>query len=551
MRKEFNPKNHKKELLEILKALCKKESFDYKDLRKLLSKNLKSTTEFFSKDELISGYKYFVKNKLLTENKSLIEMIQMKPTRTMSGVTTVTVLTKPYPCPGRCIYCPDDIRMPKSYLSNEPGAQRAEKNNFDPYLQTYNRLVAINNIGHSTAKVELIILGGTWSAYPKDYQLWFINECFKAMNDFNSSKNPKEINPDSYVSIEKEINWDELFNNQRMNEFAKARCIGLVVETRPDFIDEDEVIRIRKFGATKVQIGIQSLNDGILNLNGRGHSVKQTIEAIKLLRLAGFKIHAHWMANLYGSTVQEDIKDYLRLWEKGVQPDELKIYPTSIIEGTILYKLFLKGKYKPYSFEELLKVLEEAMKNTPKYCRLTRVIRDIPSNDIVEGNKFTNFRQIVEEKLINERTPCKCIRCREIRDKKVVSKDLKVDTIEYETNIGKEIFISYVTEDDKIAGFLRLSLLNKAFSEGHFIDELKNIAIIREIHVYGQEVSIGDKSEGRSQHLGLGKKMIKYAESLSKESGFKGISVISAIGTREYYRKQGFIDGDLYLHKMF
>ena len=266
-----------------------------------------------------------------------------------------------------------------------------------------------------------------------------------------------------------------------------------------------------------------------------------------MLRSAGFKIHIHWMPNLFGSTAELDKADYKKIWQQ-IMPDEMKIYPTSIIKGTVLYELYKKGRYRPYTFDELLDLLTFCFKETPRYCRLTRVVRDIPAGDIVAGNKHSNFRQIAENAMEKAGEKCNCIRCREIKGGKVKADDLAVEEIEYKTDNSKEVFISYKThQTDKIVGFLRLSLPNRL----PIIDELKHSAIIREVHVYGQVVGIGNLAKGKAQHLGLGKNLITRAGIISLESGFKDIAVISAIGTREYYRKLGFTDGKLYLHKKF
>jgi len=359
----------------------------------------------------------------------------MKETRTISGVTPVTVLTKPFPCPGKCIFCPNDVRMPKSYLSDEPGAQRALSNKFDPYLQTFNRLLAFKNTGHPTDKIELIILGGTWSSYPETYQIWFVKRCFDALNDFeNYSANEmiKENDLDlpfeeakleeidgsvlnktynqvisnaikNTQNILKEVaTWDELFLAHERNVKSKSKCVGLVIETRPDEIDEDEVIKIRKLGATKIQIGIQSLNDEVLKLNKRGHDVAKTIEALDLIRRAGFKIHGHYMPNLYGSNPEMDILDYNKMFnEIYFRPDELKIYPCSLIKTAELMQVYKKGLWNPYSHEELSKVLSKCITITPRYCRLTRIIRDIPSTDIVVGNYGSNSISIFKNNYIS------------------------------------------------------------------------------------------------------------------------------------------------------
>lgn len=579
----FDPEKYIDSLRAILKEVENSTSWDVNSLRKISKRYPKEGKGFFSKDQLIAGYEYLIKSGELVSNQKLKDRLKMKPMRTQSGVTTVTVLTKPFPCPGKCIFCPNDVKMPKSYLSDEPGAQRAERNNFDPYLQTYNRLLAIKNIGHNTDKVELIVLGGTWSFYPEEYQIWFVKRCFDAMNDFGVIDNRKKVKSEnifeeadkvpsvtesgrrkSYNEIidhvekdqgrdlisETEMStWEELFEAHTLNETAKSRCVGLVIETRPDYIDENEIIKIRKLGATKIQIGIQSLNDSVMMANLRGHGRAETENAIKLMRRAGFKIHAHWMPNLYGSTPELDINDYKSLWDPEIRPDELKIYPTSIIANTELYDLFLKGKYQPYTHEQLLHVLTEIMPTTPRYCRLTRVVRDIPSTDIVAGNKLTNFRQIAEEELNKKGTPCQCIRCREIKAREVTEDELQLEEIKFKTPVSTEYFLSYRTKsDDKICGFLRLSLPNQ--TDEHFIKELEGKSIIREIHVYGQVVGIGKTLEGKSQHLGLGTRLIERSKEISRDAGFNEISVISAIGTREYYRKKGFADDGLYMSQV-
>ncbi len=577
-RYRFDPEQYKVELLAIMTEVEYAQDWNENSLHKILKTHPKDGKDLFARDHLVSAYEMFTTQGIIVSKQETKNRIKMKPMRTQSGVTTVTVLTKPFPCPGKCIFCPNDVRMPKSYLSDEPGAQRAEMNNFDPYLQTFNRLNAIKSIGHEVEKIELIVLGGTWSFYPEGYQIWFVKRCFEAMNDFGSldqrlqvkdqnlfrnaeefpkyNENGKRISYNEIISsvslkdnkkffTQGELStWDELFTEHKKNETAKSRCVGLVIETRPDYIDEKEVIKIRKLGATKVQIGIQSLNDEVMNLNKRGHGRKETEKAILLLRQAGFKIHAHWMPNLYGSNVENDIADYKRLWEVSIRPDELKIYPMSIIKNTEVFDLYQKGEFTPYSYEELLKVLTTAIPQTPRYCRLTRIIRDIPSTDIVAGNKLTNFRQIAEDQLKKAKTECQDIRSREIRTQSVEMKDLEIEVINYESSAGTEYFISFKTIfEDKIAGFLRLHLpVGK-----NFIEELNGKAIIREVHVYGQVVGIGQKQDGKSQHLGLGTKLMQKAKEISREKGFDQIAVISAIGTREYYKKKGFKPGDLYM----
>jgi elongator complex protein 3 len=616
----FDYTKHIDQLVPLLRELEGLERILPKKLAQVTKRHPKHDGTQFTKDEIVIGYRNLAgTNGLPKMNEKFLEQIRKKPTRTQSGVAPITVLTKPFPCPGKCIFCPSDIRMPKSYLSDEPGAQRAERNWFDPYLQTYNRLQALKNIGHSVNKAELIILGGTWSYYPEQYQIWFIKECFRALNDFGKnddreaiqahyaqleknlkqktsavlSNDPKENkeNLDGfkieggkidktynqtvsklYVAPEKiggfdtyqSADWDELFIQQKENEVSDVRNVGLVIETRPDNISQKEVIRIRKLGCTKAQIGFQSLQDSVLEKNKRGHSVAATRRAVKLLRQAGFKIHAHWMANLYGSSVELDKKDYDALFsDQDFRPDELKIYPCSLIGSAELMTYYKKGLWKPYEYEELLEVLSHCLLNTPEYCRLTRVIRDIPSTDIVEGNKKTNFRQIAEQKILKAGKKSKDIRAREIRNLQFDPKDIRLEKEIYRTPVSTEIFLQYVVDADKvidkrtdkkpdntqgtkILGFLRLSLPTSKTADTNFIEELQHSAMIREVHVYGRVVDVGTKKTEKTQHLGLGTKLITVAKEIASKKGFEKMAVISAIGTKQYYRGRGFEDGELY-----
>jgi elongator complex protein 3 len=532
-----------KEALDIFEEIKNKKKWEENSLQKILKRYPKDGKGLYRHDELVSAYKDLKEKGELEESKVIEERIKMKPIRTQSGVAIVTVLMKPYPCPGKCIFCPNESNMPKSYISSEPGAQRALTHNFDPYEQTKYRIQALRNIGHDTDKIELIVLGGTCSTYPESYQIWFIKRCFDAMNSFDRGYKTKDIS-------EEDITWDDLQKVQEFNESSRFRNVGLVLETRPDFITQDEIKRMRRLGATKIQIGVQSLNNKVLEMNQRGHSVEQTKQAFKILRLAGFKIHAHLMPNLYGSSIKQDIHDFNELWTKDYYPDELKIYPTSIIPNTRLNELYKEGKYEPYTTQELMGYFTKTLPHTPRFVRLTRIIRDIPSDEIVAGNKATNFRQIAENKIEEKGLHIEDIRSREIRDEEIGWNDIKEEVIKYQTSVSTEFFISYITkEDDKICGFLRLSIPKKELSKDHFIDELKDCAIIREVHVYGTLVSIGDESKGEAQHLGLGKKLIEKSEEISKREGCEKLSVISAIGTREYYEKRGFKRGVLYMRK--
>lgn len=555
------------------------------DLQKLLQKHNKAKGEFYTKNDLIQGLSHLQNHGYdLTEDEEqkIQNLIKMKPMRTQSGVAIVTVLTKPFPCPGKCIFCPNDVRMPKSYLRDEPGAQRAERNSFDPYLQVFNRLLALKNIGHPTGKVELIILGGTWSYYPENYQIWFVKRCFEAMNDFGVSDERSQISAenifedaDTKYSVYKEngkrktyneliaeirhaegelINsgkkesstWEQLWEQHIINATGVTRCVGLVIETRPDDITVEEVQRIRKLGATKVQLGIQTLDDAVNDANKRGHHASHVKQAFELLRAAGFKIHGHIMPNLYTATAKSDLDSYHTLFEdNSFKPDELKIYPTSVIKNTELFDLWQAGKYAPYDQEVLIDLIAEMMIATPPFCRLTRVIRDIPSTDIETGNKNTNLRQVVEAKLKARGEKSQDIRWREIKARNVTMQDLVLDIYEYQTTNTNEFFLSFVTKDtNQVCGFLRLSLPSE--NSNPVFDELDSCAMIREVHVYGQMMNVGTKEDGKAQHLGLGSKLIDKAKEIAAQAGYSKLAVISAIGTREYYAKRGFELKDLY-----
>ncbi|MEA4812999.1 MAG: tRNA uridine(34) 5-carboxymethylaminomethyl modification radical SAM/GNAT enzyme Elp3 [Anaerolineaceae bacterium] len=488
---------------------------------------------FLAKHALVAAYYQQVEAGIMQPDPELLARIRMKPIRTLSGVATITVLTKPAPCPGECIFCPSEENMPQSYLSDEPGARRGVENNFDPYLQVSSRLKGLYEVGHPTDKIELLILGGSWSAYPKEYQEWFVRRCLEAMNE----ENPEDLPPNGGLKAV-----------QKRNAKARHRNVGMVVETRPDLVNRDELIFYRNLGVTKLQIGVQSLDERILALNRRGHTLKEMTEAIQLIREAGFKIVAHWMPNLLGATLDSDRADYARLWEEGsVQADELKIYPCQLLKQAELYKYWERGEYKPYTEEELIKLLAEIKPTTPRYCRINRVIRDIPSPHVVEGNRNTSLRQNLGARMQENGLKCQCIRCREVRNKKLDPKTLQLNDLMYDTGATIEHFISFDTQEDELAGFLRLSMPKK--QNPLALTDLEGAAIIREVHVFGQSLEIGADKLGAAQHLGLGKSLIEKASALSLENGFKRLAVISAIGTQEYYRKRGFAEGALYMVK--
>ena len=336
----------------------------------------------------MQGYRQLVEIGKIEQDRVLMQRLVRKPVRSHSGVAPVTVLTKPFPCPGKCIFCPTFEIMPKSYVPDEPGSLRALQNDFDPYMQTSSRLHSFQATGHSVNKVELLILGGTWSSYPRDYQEWFVQRCLDAMNGRDS---------------------ESLAEAQAINEQSGFRNVGMVIETRPDAVSPREVAHLRSLGVTKVQLGLQSLDDHILEINKRGHTVEEMRQAVRTLRGAGFKVVLHWMANLHGDTLESDYEDFQRLWsDPAIRPDELKIYPNSLLKETELYRdYYLKGLYQPYTESDLVALLARCKPHVPRYCRINRIFRDIPSPNIVEGNKKTNLRQLVQNYMAEHDMDCR------------------------------------------------------------------------------------------------------------------------------------------------
>lgn len=498
------------------------------DVSKAVAKHPKPEGGYLGKHALVAAYRELTESGEWQFDPALMQRIRMKPGRTLSGVTTVTVLTKPHSCPGECIFCPNEVGMPKSYLSDEPGAMRAAHHLFDPYDQTAARINALEAIGHPTDKIELLILGGTWSAYGAEYQDWFVQRCLDAMNGFNS---------------------DSLAEAQTANENARHHNVGMVLETRPDCINQAEIERFRSLGATKVQMGAQSLDDHILKLNRRGHTVEVTRQAVRLLRAAGFKIMLHWMPNLLGATLESDREDFAHLWDDlDLRPDELKIYPCQLLRGTILYNYWKRGEYVPYTTEELIDLIADIKPLIPRYCRVNRVVRDIPSNNVVAGNKRTSLRQDIQRELKSRNKACNCIRCREIRGREVNPEGLRLNDLVYTAGGAEEHFLSFTTPDDYLVGYLRLSLPG-ACSPKTGLTDLQSAALIREVHVYGQSLQMGAEQNGAAQHIGLGSKLMAHAEQLAHANGYRKMAVIAALGTRGYYRRLEYELGETYMLK--
>ncbi len=538
------------------------------------------------------------KENILKENnerrKEVEHLLKRLKVRSNSGVTVVSLLTKPYPCPGKCIYCPTETRMPKSYLSKEPAAARALANNFDPYAQIVSRLTALEMNGHPINKLEVIVIGGTFDYYEKEYQEYFIKEIFRAANEFKTKK--------------------DLFKNkdiielQKENEKSECRIIGLSIETRPDYISFSELNWLRYLGVTKIEIGVQHLDQHVLDFNKREMSRESIAKATEIMRSSGFKFVYHMMPNLPESNPEMDIQMFKDLYNSlDFHPDMLKVYPCMILKTSLLYKMFTKKEYvrpknikentpnfllmssfpnstpyisktlspvsykkiqkdkenyeavsfdyKPYDDETLVNVLTKIEKEIKNYTRLIRMIRDIPATYILASSKKSNMRELVDQEQKKNGFIQQDIRSREIRDSEVNDKDFELRITKYNTNFGTEFFLEYINknDNDKLAGFVRLRLqsdyFDKELSKYENLKVLTNkTALIRELHVYGSVKKIGERGD-QSQHVGFGKRLMREAEKISKENGYKKIAVISGVGVREYYKKIGYYLDSTYMIK--
>lgn len=482
----------------------------------------------------------------------LRNLLRVRPVRSLSGIVNVSVLTKPYPCPGHCLYCPNEPGFPKSYLSGEPAAERARRLKFNPYVQVKKRLENLAAEGHNIDKVELRVIGGTWSFYPKSYQTRFIARCFNACNDSGNKiyRGWTPVNLQGFNPCELSL---ILESEQKRNETAKCRVVGVSVETRPDYINEKEIFRLRQLGVTRVELGVQSVYDDVLKLNCRGHKIDATIAATKMLKNAGFKISYQIMLNLYGSNPRRDLEMAKEIFQNpDFCPDLLKIYPCAVLPEAPLYELYKSGKYRPYSDRKLIEVIKEIKKITPPWIRIERIIRDIPSPRIVSGAKgISNLRQIIAADMQKENWQCQCVRCREIKSGYDPKEKIILTRRDYPASGGREIFLSFENkEKTKLYSLLRLRIPSeKSKMRADDYSPLRNTkhklplqdaAIIREIHTYGLQTGIGQKSIS-AQHTGLGKKLIQEAEKIARdEFGVKKNAAISGVGARAYWRKNGY-----------
>ncbi|MFX1485751.1 MAG: tRNA uridine(34) 5-carboxymethylaminomethyl modification radical SAM/GNAT enzyme Elp3 [Promethearchaeota archaeon] len=472
------------------------------------------------------------------ERERLLPLLTRKPTRTISGVAVIAVMTEPYECPhGRCVYCPGGPQYgsPQSYTGHEPAAMRAIQNDFDPFMQVRNRLLQLDSMGHKVDKVELIIMGGTFPAMPLDYQYWFVRRCLIALSEKESST---------------------LEDAQLRAEIAKVRNVGITIETRPDYSKESHVDRMLEMGTTRVELGVQTIYSEIYRLIRRGHTVEDVISATQILKDSGLKVCYHIMPGLPGSNPKKDLEVFRRIFSSPkFRPDMLKIYPCLVLKGTELYEMWQKGEYVPYKTEDMVGLLSEVLPNLPRWVRIQRMQRDIPAPLIDEGVKKSNLREVVLAEIAKRDLTCNCIRCHEVghlfQKKGILPglNDIKLSVEEYKSSGGIELFLSFDDVEQKIlVGFLRLRIP----SEKAHRPEIRatDSAIVRELHVYGPVVPVGEEPSDEWQHRGFGRRLLDLAERISNERfDSKKVVVTSGIGVREYYKRLGYHHEGAYMVK--
>jgi len=450
--------------------------------------------------------------------------------RTISGVTPVAVMTQPVKCPGECVYCPTYEATPQSYTPESPAVLRGRRCDYDARGQVEMRLGIFSGMGHPTDKVELIIMGGTFLASPVDYQYQFIKGCFDALNGRESAS---------------------LEEAKRLNETAAHRCTGLCIETRPDWCGQEEISRMLEFGTTRVELGVQMLDDDIYRLVRRGHQVEDVVRATALLKEHAFKVHYHWMPGLPGSTPENDLELSRQLFaDERFRPDGLKIYPTMVVSGTEMEKWHQEGRYQPYDDDTMIDLVVDIKSSVPRYVRISRVLRDIPSIFITGGLK-DSLRGIVRQRMTEADIECKCIRCREYGHRARGGWEIgepRLVRMDYQASGGREVFLSFEDGNETLFGLLRLRIQSKPISMLAQDDE--NTALIRELHIYGPEVPISERMDGTAQHRGLGRELLAEAERIAvSEFGAGRIIVLSGVGAKEYYRESGYQSAGEYMVK--
>lgn len=473
------------------------------------------------------------------ERLKLLPALRRKVTRTISGVTVVAVMTKPYPCPqpSPCAYCPGgpSFGVPQSYTGFEPAAMRGLQHGFDPYAQVRSRIGQLEAIGHGVDKVELIVMGGTFPAMPPEYQTWFVKRCLDAITGVESAT---------------------LEEAKKAAETSTIRNVGITVETRPDWAKEVHVDRMLDMGVTRVELGVQNPSDEVYAFVGRAHSVADVVEATRIAKDAGLKIVYHMMPGLPKSSPEKDLEAFRRIFEDSAfKPDMVKIYPCLVLKGTKAYEWFLRGEYKPYTTEEAAELIAEVKRIIPPWVRIMRVQRDIPAPLIVAGVNRSNLRQLVQQKLKERGARCGCIRCREVGHRfladgvKPDPENIDVFTTRYAASEGEEIFVSAEDKaNDVLVGYLRLRIPSAKAHRPEI--KAEPCAIVRELHVYGPLVPVGKRLAKAWQHKGYGGILLGEAERIAREDyGLEKVLVISALGTKRYYMRFGYVYDGPYMAK--
>ncbi|WP_225334449.1 tRNA uridine(34) 5-carboxymethylaminomethyl modification radical SAM/GNAT enzyme Elp3 [Halomicrobium urmianum] len=486
--------------------------------------------------------------------EELEAVLRRKPVRTASGVSPIAIMTSPHRCPhGKCLYCPggpdSEFSSAQSYTGHEPAAARGEQNDYDPYGQVTLRLNQLREIGHPVDKAELIVMGGTMTARSHDYQEWFVKRALEAMNDFDPEAPPEPAEEESFAEDPDEYEFRYLEDVVAENETADVRNVATTFETKPDWCDPEQIDRMLDLGGTKVEVGVQTTFERINREMHRGHGVQASIDANRRLRDAGFKVGFHMMPGQPGMSKEMCLEDFRRIFKESEwRPDYLKIYPTLVVEGTVTYDWWRKDEFEPLTNDEAAELVAEIKSMIPEYTRLQRVQRDIPA-DFIEGGVWkSNLRQLARQRMEEHGWTCDCIRCREVGMNDEDPEEVTLDTTTYEAGGGTEHFISFEDrEKDLLVGFCRLRFPNDPVRR-----ELENAAIVRELHVYGSQVGVGQAAETDSdhQHQGYGRRLLREAEERAADAGFDKLAVISGIGVRQYYReKLGYQQDGPYVSK--
>ncbi len=560
---------------EILWALAKNQLITTKDAFHKLKNSVLAKyriSEWPSHVMMIERYEELMQQGMIPDELRIRKVLRKRAVRSLSWVSVISLLTKFWGCPGKCVYCPTYEWLPKSYISDEPAVQRAEMNEFDPFRQIQNRLQSLRMTGNAISKCDVRIIGGTWSVYPLAYQEEFIKQIYDAHTAFWEKKLEKRENiegnsPFQSASVWADPDWIpsvDLEEAKKRNETATSRVIGMAIETRPDWITPEEIVRLRRYGVTRIEIGYQTTHDHINELNKRGHWNKESIEATRLLKDAGFKVVVHMMPGLVGATPELDLSSMSEIFSNpAYRPDEIKIYPMVVTPNSELTEIWERGEFVPYEDAVLIPLMAELQWMIPEYVRLNRMYRDIPAHEILAGSKLANLRQVTEIAMRARSITRHDISAREVRARANNPHDAIIDVIFYEASGGHEYFIQMIDPLDRtLFGICRLRVPSQVFTgESHYIGELDGAALIRELHVFGDQIPVWTKSPlpgistlgqtNPGQHMGFGKKMLQKCEDIIQQNykNVNKLAVISWVGAREYYRYRWYNEESEYMVK--